>query len=385
MSVRPRPERVGPNRSASRTVLVHLADQRRARTDSHGIINFSLGLVRALPGALADDERLVVLVNDEMVDELGSGFLRDQDELRVVGAPRSMLERLAIDHRAVLRHARGVAADVVLYPKGFLPLGTRRSPAQHVPCLHDDIPARAWSDGALSWRQRIRPGYFTALLRHSMRTADRRLFVSAFTAQQLTARWSGPRPNDVVVHEGLTLPRREVRPVGERERQVIVLGNRLPHKRTAAGLRLLDADPAVRAAVDRVVVVGPLPADVEQTALTLEHRPGPLSGDELADLIATSRLLVYPSAYEGFGLPPIEAYALGTPAVYRVTDASREVLPGVPGGFDDEDPARFADAVEEALALDDERLAAIRAGMWERFDWSVVAARVAVALREDVG
>ncbi|MDZ7734089.1 MAG: glycosyltransferase [Acidimicrobiia bacterium] len=218
-----------------------------------------------------------------------------------------------------------------------------------------------------------------------MRTADRRLFVSAFTAQQLTERWSGPRPTDVVVHEGLTLPRGEVRPLEERG----AAGDRPRQPPPAQADRGRTPPPRRRpggAGRGRPGGGGrSTPCRRGADGAPLGRRPGPLSGDDLADLIATSRLLVYPSAYEGFGLPPIEAYALGTPAVYRVTGAAREVLPDVPGGFDDEDPERFAAAAEEALALDDERLAAISAQMWERFDWSVVATRVAAALREDAG
>ena len=253
-----------------------------------------------------------------------------------------------------------------------------------MPCLHDDIPARTWRNRDLPLRSRVRPGYFTFLLRHSMRAADRRLFVSAFSAERLAALAGGPRPSDVVTHEGITLPRRQVRPLAERRSEVVLLGSPLVHKRTAAGLDLLLADAGIRSVADRVVVVGHLPDSADRHgSLAIDHRADPLTGDDLADLIAQSRLLVYPSAYEGFGLPPIEAYALGTPAVHRSTAASREVIPDVPGSYGEERPADFAAAVTGALALDDVRLGRLSEAMWARFDWNVVARTVADALRAD--
>ena len=364
-------------------MLVHLADQRRSRTDSHGIINFSLGLVHALPGAMGPDERLVVLANDEIASELADLELRAGDELRLVPAPASTLARLRLDHVGVLREAAAVGAAVVLYPKGFLPLRPRAGRrVRQVPCLHDDIPARALRDRSLPWRRRARAAYFTALLRWSLRAAHQRLFVSAFTAGQLAPLGGGARPTDAVVHEGITLPRLPLVPLADRAPQALVLGSSHPHKRTQAGLDLLGADAALGDALERVVVLGPLDPPRERAGrLPIEHRPHPVSGDELAALIARSRVLVYPSEYEGFGLPPIEAFALGTPAVFRRTDAAREVLPGVPGGYDQEQADDVARAATEVLGLDDAALDRLSQEMWRRFDWPTVAASVVAALR----
>ncbi|MGH9274624.1 MAG: glycosyltransferase [Acidimicrobiales bacterium] len=364
-----------------RTIVVHLGDQRRARTDSHGIINFSLGLVAALPGALRDDERLIVQVNDELAPELGRAFLRPGDEVRTIRAPRSILARLWVDHVSVSRLAREVGADVVLYPKGFLPLTSRLVRARHVPCLHDDIPTHDLRDRELSWRRRVRSAYFTALVRWSLRRADLRLFVSAFTERALATRWGSARPGDAVVHEGITLPRVPVVPVAERHPRVVVLGSRHRHKRVDAGLALIAGDPTLQHALEQVLVIGPLDARTQVGRLPIDHRAGPLASSELAECIASSRLLVYPSRYEGFGLPPLEALALGTPVVYRRTGAAQEVLDDVPGGFDDEEAAAFGRAVVEALALDDDRLRVLSDRVWARFNWTLVADRVAAALR----
>lgn len=77
------------------------------------------------------------------------------------------------------------------------------------------------------------------------------------------------------------------------------------------------------------------------------HATGYLPPAELARAVAHARLLAYPSRYEGFGLPPLEALAAGTPVVAADVPAVREVMAG---------HARFVPpgAVEAlAAALDD--------------------------------
>jgi glycosyltransferase involved in cell wall biosynthesis len=362
------------------TFLVHLADQRRSRTDSHGIINFSLGLTRALPAALAADERLVVLVNDELAAELDGLRLRPHDRLEVVAAPATALHRLWLDHVGVVR--RGRRADVVLYPKGFLPLLSRFGGAAQVPVFHDDIPLRMLREQR-TLRRWLRAAYFSGLLVRSVRTADARCFVSAFTAGRL-ARFGGRRErSDTVVHEGIALPAAPFRPVAERQRQALVLGSTHPHKRIEPGLRLARASAPLGAAVDRIVLVGPAPPGGPAAGQPpVDHVRGPVSSQALAELVASSRVLLYPSAYEGFGLPPVEALALGTPVVHRATEAGDEVLGPMPGRFAAEVQPDFDAAVVEALAMTDDDLLATRDRMWATYDWAPVADRVATALRQ---
>jgi glycosyltransferase involved in cell wall biosynthesis len=53
---------------------------------------------------------------------------------------------------------------------------------------------------------------------------------------------------------------------------------------------------------------------------------GQLGDDERDRLVATAVALAYPSLYEGFGLPPLEAMALGTPVLASTTTSMPEVL-----------------------------------------------------------
>jgi glycosyltransferase involved in cell wall biosynthesis len=56
--------------------------------------------------------------------------------------------------------------------------------------------------------------------------------------------------------------------------------------------------------------------------------PGRVSDEEARALIGNAAVFVYPSLYEGFGLPPVEALRLGTPVIVGETPAAHEILSG---------------------------------------------------------
>lgn len=83
----------------------------------------------------------------------------------------------------------------------------------------------------------------------------------------------------------------------------------------------------------------------------------------LPDLYAGARLFVYPSVYEGFGLPPLEAMASGTPAIV----ANRSCLPEVCGDaarfIDPDDPDGLTLAIEQGLSDEQWRATMVARGL----------------------
>jgi glycosyltransferase involved in cell wall biosynthesis len=75
---------------------------------------------------------------------------------------------------------------------------------------------------------------------------------------------------------------------------------------------------------------------------------GPLSREMLDAAVSRARFMVYPSLYEGFGLPPLEAAALGVPSVLGPASALREVY-GRVGLFPDDNPEAYCEAMTELL------------------------------------
>ena len=85
---------------------------------------------------------------------------------------------------------------------------------------------------------------------------------------------------------------------------------------------------------------------------------------ELRDFYRHADLMVYPSLLEGFGLPPIEAIACGTPALCAATSAVKENLEGVCPLIDPPtDAEAYAKVIDRVLAgknvLDNEKAAAL--------------------------
>lgn len=97
-------------------------------------------------------------------------------------------------------------------------------------------------------------------------------------------------------------------------------------------------------------------------------------------LYAGARLFVYPSAYEGFGLPPIEAMASGTPVIVSNRSCLPEVCDAAARLIDPDDPDGFTSAIEECLVDEPWRSTMIACGLerarlysWERCVKNTVA------------
>ena len=71
--------------------------------------------------------------------------------------------------------------------------------------------------------------------------------------------------------------------------------------------------------------------------------------EELEALYAGAALFVYPSIYEGFGLPVLEAMARGVPVVTSNTSSLREVGEGVALLVDPEDPMEMGRAIRRLM------------------------------------
>jgi len=81
---------------------------------------------------------------------------------------------------------------------------------------------------------------------------------------------------------------------------------------------------------------------------------GGVAGATLVDLLQRAACLVFPSRYEGFGSPPLEAMACGTPVAAARAGSIPEVCGDAAVLFDPRDPRAIVSGVEEALARSEE-------------------------------
>ena len=176
--------------------------------------------------------------------------------------------------------------------------------------------------------------YLAVLTRLSARRARRLIAVSAETASEVTRLLGVPAERIDVVYHGVDpmfrpLPAGEVAAFRQRrglpERFVLFVGTLEPRKNL---VRLVEAFARIRAGADRhigarLVLAGgkgwlydELFARVEALGLGEQVTfPGYVASDELPLWYNAATVLAYPSIYEGFGLPVLEAQACGTPVL----------------------------------------------------------------------
>jgi glycosyltransferase involved in cell wall biosynthesis len=139
----------------------------------------------------------------------------------------------------------------------------------------------------------------------------------------------------------------------------------------------------------RLLIAGPdkgALADVRRTArrLGIEERIellGHVTKKELAALYRGAACLVFPSRYEGFGLPALEAMASGTPVVATTAGALPEIVGDAAVLVEPGNAATLASGIDRALA---ERDRLVRAGLERarRYSWEETARRTLAVYRE---
>jgi glycosyltransferase involved in cell wall biosynthesis len=170
------------------------------------------------------------------------------------------------------------------------------------------------------------------------------------------------------------------------ERYLLFVGSREPRKNLPTLLAAYRELRSVLPDAPPLVLVGPpgwgaaldlagLPAGAVLT-------PGYLPAAELVGVVAGAALLAFPSWYEGFGLPALEALACGTPVVAADLPALREVLGGqaelVPPG----EVAALADALARVLKDPGGEPARVaRRARAARFTWEACAGATLDAYR----
>lgn len=177
------------------------------------------------------------------------------------------------------------------------------------------------------------------------------------------------------------------------DRYVLALGTIEPRKGLPGLVRAFDG-LAARDRELRLVVAGPdgWGVDAYDDAVAAAHhgdrivRLGYVTDRQRVDLLAGARVLAYPSLYEGFGHPPLEAMRAGVPVVTTRAGSLPEVLGDAALFVDAGDDTALAEALSRVLSDDALRAELVVRGhaRVEQFPWSR-AADDFVALYRRVG
>lgn len=149
------------------------------------------------------------------------------------------------------------------------------------------------------------------------------------------------------------------KPYQEREDRIIFVGSLEPRKNLRGLLKgfalYKQKNPESKTRLTVVGCENPLFADIginrQDVGEDVDFR-GYISDKELAELFGSVRALVYPSFYEGFGFPPLEAMAAGTPVVTSRTSSLPEVVGDAALLVDPYSPDDIADKIAHALRPD---------------------------------
>ena len=144
--------------------------------------------------------------------------------------------------------------------------------------------------------------------------------------------------------------------VNEKKPYIVYVGNVKPHKNLRV---LLDAFSRVADQIPhKLVIVGKKEGFVSGDATFLERSSalgdrisftGYVSDDVLKSYIHHAEVLVFPSLYEGFGLPPLEAMACGTPTLVSTAASIPEVCAAGAVYFDPHDDVELSEQLVRLL------------------------------------
>jgi glycosyltransferase involved in cell wall biosynthesis len=173
-------------------------------------------------------------------------------------------------------------------------------------------------------------------------------------------------------------------------RYVLAVGRIEPRKNLPGLVRAFGAVAAVDTDV-RLVVAGPDGWDQGAFDAAVNASPsrdrivrkGYVTAAERRDLLAGATVFAYPSRYEGFGLPPLEAMAAGIAVVAGRAGSLPEVLGDGARLVDPTDDDALAGALQQLLGDADARAALVARGRLQvaRYDWSTTAERFASLYR----
>ena len=248
-------------------------------------------------------------------------------------------------------HVLRARYDLVFYSYNVLPL---LRPTKSIVAIHDikiqktrdSFLGRHGSDGG-----KYLPG--------ALRSAERLILVSEFTRRE-TEKDIGPLANAVVVHEGIAdiydrveLTQSDVvslkKKYGIRDRFVMAFGASAKHKNVDFLIRSFVRVRRQLPGDFQLLLVGCQEMDwSDYFRPLLDHHSvndvvcvGFVSDMDVVALYNCTDCFVYPSLYEGFGFPPLEAMACGAPVLASNVSAIPEIVGDAAEKFDPTDSASF--------------------------------------------
>jgi len=345
-----------------------------------GTGNYTFELARALI-RLPDNLDFRVLwpahvpIPDPGVSNLLSGIIEP-------ARSKSVLRRLYLDQFGMRQYAACMKADVLHYPATIGPL----IETEHLVLTVHDLAFFRNPE----WHRWERALYYRFAVKRSAKLATRIIADSEATAVDCHEFLGIADDRIDIIPLGVN---DNFRPVAEEQRAAVRQRYRLPES-----FVLFVGTIEPRKNISRIIqawsqIAGECSLDlviagrdgwesdpIYETAITSPHAdrthfPGFIDDADLPALLCAAHVFVWPSLYEGFGLPPLDAMACGTPVVTSNTSSLPEVVGDAAICVDPSDVKAIASAMLEA-ATDQTRRHALRTKGIERaktFTWERTA------------
>lgn len=269
--------------------------------------------------------------------------------------------------------------------------------------IHDLILSLFTSQKMQRWYHKLA---YNLVLRRATQQAQRVLTVSQHTKQDLQ-KILGLDPQKIqVVLNGLS-PDFQPAPDLKRARflvkqkfglrdYLLTTGAARGHKNIPRLLRALAHLKQRKNFAGQLVLVGPrdefYQAEIEGLIQEYELADlvvqlGFVAEEDLRLLLGAARVFVFPSLYEGFGFPPLEAMATGVPVVTSRASALQEVCGSAAEFFDPLDVAGMAEKIWRVWGAEDLRVRLIAAGLQQvkKFTWQKTARETYAVYQEVLG
>lgn len=359
-----------------------------------GVEYYTLGMINALLCFDRFNEYVVFTNAPEIVEQYVS--CRAGLVIRKIGGIRNRTHRILWEHFQLPRLAKQEGLDVLHCPSYICPVITNHIPS--VVTVHDTI--------AIDHPRWCKPSnalYFNLAMRASLQKAARIIAVSQCTAEDIKRNFPLNTNKIMMIYPGIdsifnaekdTVQQEHVRlRYNLPQRYLLFVGNLEPKKNIPAllsALHLLQKGDLFH----RLVIVGHRHWGPKSQLKTILQKIGEkgivfagyVARDDLPAVYHMADVVLFPSLYEGFGFPALEAMACGVPVIASSRGALAETAADAAFVIDPESPCQIANAISQMLTNKKLREKHIRLGYQQssRFGWGKTAAELLKVYNEVV-
>lgn len=234
--------------------------------------------------------------------------------------------------------------------------------------------------------------YMCWSIRFSVRVADRVIAVSENTKRDLMLLYAVPEKKIQVIYEGLSQPTiYNLQPTTLAEKPFFLFIGRLETRKNI--VRMIEAFEIIKQKTSlphQLILAGKPGYGYEEIQFSIFNSQfsnhiqelGYVSEEDKWNLLRGAAAFLFPSLYEGFGLPVIEAQSVGTLVITANTSSLPEIAEEGAFFVDPLSPEALANAMEALVRNPDKRADIIEKGTLNvrRFSWGVCAQAIGVLL-----